>query len=101
MPKQEAVLRWWVQQCRQRYNNSKMTDDRHERLEAIRFVSDGAKARHVRDSFRGKPVGTWHDKLNLILEFKAMIKRATRAWFRNTLSWSHVRGSETLSTNSS
>jgi len=70
VPKQEAELGWWVQQCRQLYNNSKLTDDKRERLEAIGFVFDGAEAKRVRDSFQGKPAGTWDDKLKLLVEFK-------------------------------
>jgi len=52
VPKQEAELGWWVQQCRQLYNNSKLTN-----------AFDGAEAKLVRNSFQGKPVGTWDDKL--------------------------------------
>jgi len=59
VPKQEAELGWWVQQCRQLYNNSKLTNDQCEQLDAF----DGAEAKLVRNSFQGKPVGTWDDKL--------------------------------------
>ena len=70
VPKQEAELGWWVQQCRQLYNGNKLADDKRERLEAIGFVFDGAEAKRVRDSFQGKPSGGWDDKLKLLKEFK-------------------------------
>jgi hypothetical protein len=70
VPKQEAELGWWVQQCRQLYNSSKLADDKRERLEAIGFVFDGSEAKRVRDSFQGKPTGGWDDKLKLLREFK-------------------------------
>jgi len=70
VPKQEAELGWWVQQCRQLYNCNKLADDKKERLEAIGFVFDGAEAKRVRDSFQGKPSGGWDDKLKLLKEFK-------------------------------
>jgi hypothetical protein len=71
VPKQEAELGWWVQQCRQLFNNNKLADDKRERLEAIGFVFDGAEAKRVRDAIQGKPAGCWEDKLKLLVEFKA------------------------------
>jgi len=70
VPKQEAELGWWVQQCRQLYNSGKLAEDKRERLEVIGFVFDGAEAKRVRDSFHGKPIGTWEDKLELLKAFK-------------------------------
>jgi len=70
VPKHDAELGWWVQQCRQMHNSGKMPDDKRERLERLGFVWCGQEAKRIREQAEGKTVSSWDDRFRSLMEFR-------------------------------